>query len=91
MFNKDLQGCLTEEEKANGAVASDINPHAYNKLATGGIELVWFCPDCKKHQEIRTPCPECGKPTIEEINNFKPPLKIMCLTTKGIDGRTING
>ena len=28
----------------------------------------WFCPDCKKHHEVGTPCPYCGKPTIEEIS-----------------------
>jgi len=32
-----------------------------------GEELVWFCPDCKKHHEVGTPCPDCGKPAIEEI------------------------
>ena len=58
------------EEKLDKIIALLVTM-VVEKAIEKGDELVWFCPDCKKHNEVGTPCSDCGKPTIEEINNFK--------------------
>ena len=61
------------EEKLDKIIALLVTIGVEKAISKGkelieGDELVWFCPDCKKHHEVGTPCPYCGKPTIEEIS-----------------------